>query len=167
MNAQHKYSVLSFIIGKGYEILHEVKNPQPDVEYIMVTDDPDLRSSTWKVVYDEDLLKLQPGFERCFAVRYNAFKYCSTDVCVTIDGSIEVCGSLDKLVDRFNTENYDICLMPHPLWSDFTSEYKMWAKARQYPIANAQRFFNLLAHARYDMSYKGLFQLCFTVKRKN
>ena len=58
MKTQYKYSVLSFIIGKGYEILHEVKNQQSDVEYIVVTDDINLRSSTWKVIYDESLLAL-------------------------------------------------------------------------------------------------------------
>ena len=114
-----KYTVLSFIIGKDYELLHEVKHMQDDVEYLMVTDDPDLKSSTWKVVYDEDLQKLKTPFERCFAVRYNVFKYASTDLCFTIDGSIEVSGSLDALAQKMEDGKYDFCLMPHPLWPDF------------------------------------------------
>lgn len=85
----------------------------------MVTDDQDLKSKTWKVIYDEDLLKLKTPFERCFAVRYNVFKYCSTDICVTIDGSMEVSGSLDALIDKFNAGGYNFCLLPHPLWPDF------------------------------------------------
>ena len=36
-----KYTVLSFIIGRGYETLHEIQHPQDDVEYLMVTDDPE------------------------------------------------------------------------------------------------------------------------------
>lgn len=163
----HKYTILSFIIGHDYEILHEIQNPQDDVEYLMVTDDPDLKSQTWKVVYDEDLLKLKTGFERCFAVRYNVFKYCSTDICVTIDGSMEVSGSLDGLVEKFNVGDYDICLMPHPLWADFVSEYRAWIKMRGYPVENANKFFNFLKDARYDINYKGLFQLCFSIKRRN
>lgn len=162
-----RYSVLSFIIGKGYEILHEIAQPQDDVEYLMVTDDPCLKSSTWKVIYDPSLLKLKSGFERCFAVRYNVFKYCSTDICVTIDGSIEVIGSLDKLVDEFNAQQYDICLMPHPIWYDFLTEYSMWVKTRHYPIENAHQFFNIMKCAKYDITYKGLFQLCFSMKRRN
>lgn len=163
----HKYTILSFIIGHDYEILHEIQNPQDDVEYLMVTDDLDLKSQTWKVVYDEDLLKLKTGFERCFAVRYNVFKYCSTDICVTIDGSMEVSGSLDGLVEKFNVGDYDICLMPHPLWADFVSEYRAWIKMRGYPVENANKFFNFLKDARYDINYKGLFQLCFSIKRRN
>ena len=162
----YKYTVLSFIIGKDYELLHEVQNPRDDVEYLMVTDDPDLKSKTWKVIYDKDLLKLKTPFERCFAVRYNVFKYCSTDICVTIDGSIEVSGSLDVLIDKFNAGSYDFCLMPHPLWPDFQSEYAAWIKMRKYPIENTMRFADFLQKSRYDTSYKGLFQLCFSVKRK-
>ena len=48
-----KYSVLSFIIGHGYEILHEISNPQNDVEYLMITDDPNLTSNTWTIIYDD------------------------------------------------------------------------------------------------------------------
>ena len=65
------------------------------------------------------MLKLETPFERCFSVRYNVFKYASTDVCFTIDGSMEVKGSLDKLVQKFEDGKYDMCLMPHPLWPDF------------------------------------------------
>lgn len=163
----YKYTILTFIIGKGYELLHEVVNLQPDVEYILVTDDKDLKSNTWKVIYDEGLLKYQSGFERCFYVRYNVFRYCSTEICVTIDGSIEVSGSLDKLVETFNNGKYDICLMPHPLWPDFISEYQAWIRMRNYPKENSQLFFKLMSDAKYDCSYKGLFQLCFSIKRKS
>lgn len=164
--AKKRYTVLSFIIGKGYELLHEIKQPQDDVEYLMITDDPDLKSQTWKVICDEDLLKLQPGFERCFAVRYNVFKYCSTDICVTIDGSMEITGSLDELIEKFQVGSYDICLMPHPLFADFINEYQLWMRARQYPLENAKKFFKLLSDARYDPRYRGLFQICFSVKRR-
>lgn len=167
MENKFRYSILSFIIGRDYELLHEIQHPQDDVEYLMVTDDPELKSSTWRVVYDEDLLKLKTGFERCFAVRYNVFKYCSTDICTTIDGSMEVSGSLDALVEKFNSGNYDICLMPHPLWADFISEYQAWIKMRSYPVEQAQRFFKFLESARYDLRYQGLFQLCFSLKRRS
>lgn len=161
-----KYSILTFIIGKNYEIVHEITNKQDNVEYILVTDDEMLCSNTWKVVYDETLKQYNTPFERCFSIRYNVFKYCSTDICITIDGSMEVKGSLDKLIDKFNDEKYDICLMPHPLWPDFITEYNAWIKMRNYPIKLANKFFKFLSLANYDIKYKGLFQLCFSIKRK-
>ena len=163
----YHYSILSFIIGKNYEILHEIANPQNDVEYLMVTDDPDLKSNTWKVIYDESLLKLKSNFERCFAIRYNVFKYASSDICVTLDGSMEVNGSLDQLISKLEDGKYDISLMPHPLWADFPTEYNAWIRMRNYPLHNAQKFFNLMKKEKYDLSYKGLFQLCFSVKRRS
>lgn len=86
---------------------------------------------------------------------------------MTIDGSVGVIGSLDQLVEKLVSENYDISLMPHPLWPDFVSEYQMWIKARNYPVENANRFIKFLNDSRYDASYKGLFQLCFSIKRRN
>ena len=162
-----KYSILTFIIGKNYEILHEVQNKQDDVEYILVTDDNELKSDTWNVIVDDSLSECKTPFEKCFSIRYNVFKYCTTDICITVDGSMQIKGSLDKLVDEFNDGKYDICLMPHPLWPDFVNEYSAWIKMRKYPVSNAENFFKFLKNSRYDINYKGLFQLCFSIKRRN
>lgn len=161
-----KYSILTFIVGKGYEMVHEILNKQDDVEYLMITDDPDLKSNTWQIIYDQNLLQYKTPFERCFRIRYNVFKYCSTDVCVTIDGSMQVKGSLDKLIDIFNDGKYDICLMPHPLWSSIITEYNAWIKMRNYPINQAQTSLKFISNLGYDFNYNGLFQLCFSIKRK-
>ena len=162
-----KYSVLTFIIGKGYEKVHEIENMQDDVEYLLVTDDPDLKSNTWKVTYDEDLLSFKTPFERCFRVRYNIFKYCTTDICITIDGSMQVKGSLDNLIATFDGGDYDICLMPHPLWSDLLTEYNAWIRMRGYPVQQAQRAIDFFKRCNYDLSTNGLYQLCFTIKRRS
>lgn len=160
-----KCSVLTFIFGKGYEKLHEPLHPDPEVEYVLVTDDKSLKSNVWKITYDDSLEGLT-GFEKCFRVRYNAFKYCTTSICMTVDGSIAVNKFPQQLYDKFQDGKYDICLMPHPLWADFQTEYSAWIKMRNYPIENARRFFEFLSRARYDLSYKSLFQLCFSIKRK-
>ena len=51
---------------------------------------------------DKEKIETSNYCERCFRIRYNVFKYCTTDICATIDGSIKVKGSLDKLIDKFN-----------------------------------------------------------------
>lgn len=163
----HKYSILTFIIGKGYEKVHEIVNKQDDVEYLLITDDSDLKSSTWKVIYDDNLMQYKTPFERCFRIRYNVFKYCNTDICITVDGSMHIKGTLDKLIQKFNSENYDICLMPHPIWSDFNTEYAAWINMRNYPIAQAWRAIKFFEDNKYDFNYRGLFQLCFSIKRRN
>lgn len=162
-----RYSILTFVIGKGYEKVHEIENKQDDVEYLLITDDDTLKSDTWKVIYDADLLQYKTPFERCFRVRYNVFKYCTTDTCVTIDGSMHVKGSLDRLIQKFDEGKYDICLMPHPLWDDMYTEYNAWIRMRKYPVAQAQRAIAFLEENKYDFKYRGLFQLCFSIKRRS
>ena len=83
---KYKYSVLCFIVN-GYEKVREVQEPDPDVEYVLVTDDRDLKSSTWRVVYDAELEKMTP-FERCCNIKYNVFKYVTSDLCIYLDASI-------------------------------------------------------------------------------
>lgn len=107
-----KYSVLTYIIN-DYEPVRETVNKDPDVEYILVTDNPNIKSDTWTVIYDESLLKMKV-FERCYYVRYNPFKYCSSDIVIKIDGSMKLVGSLDRLVDKFNEDNSDFATVVHP-----------------------------------------------------
>lgn len=162
-----RYTILTFIIGKGYEKVHEILNKQDDVEYLLVTDDETLKSDTQQVVYDKSLLEFKTPFERCFRVRYNVFRYCSTDICITIDGSIQVTGTLDKLIAEFCRRGDDICLMPHPLWDDIRREYGAWVQMRGYPVQQAQRCVDFLGSVGYDFSIRGLYQLCFSVKKRS
>lgn len=101
MSSKFRYSILTFIIGKNYEKVHDVALKQDDVEYVLVTDDIDLTSTTWKVIYDKTLSRFNTAFERCFYIRYNPFAYCTTNICITVDGSMQIKGSLDKLIDEF------------------------------------------------------------------
>jgi len=143
-------------MGENYEMVHEIEHKQDGVEYVLVTDSKNLKSSTWNVVYDEKLLGFKTPFERCFRVRYNAFDYVDSDICITIDGSMGIRGSADPIVREFINGGYDICLMPHPFRYDFASEYQAWVKQRGYPVERAKKFFELLAMSKYDNTFKGL-----------
>ena len=81
-----KHTVLCYIINK-YEIVHEVLEKDPEAEYLLVTDDPDLKSETWHVIYDKDLEGLST-FDKCYAIRFNLFKYAASDICIYIDANI-------------------------------------------------------------------------------
>lgn len=161
-----KYSVLCYIIN-GYEDVKEIGEKDPDCEYILVTDNKDLRSETWKVVYDESLHDLPSIFDRCYSIRFNLFKYATTSTCIYIDANIQIHKSLKPMIDVFNAGQYDMCMMPHPLNCQFIQEYKNWINWRKYPVANAQKFMNLLQASHYDINYKSLFQGCFKIVRNN
>lgn len=159
-----RYTVLTYIIN-NYEKVHEIKNKDPEAEYLLITDDKNCTSGTWTVVYDADLEGLST-FDKCYAIRFNCFKYCHTNICVRIDGSIEILHSLKPLIDVFENGNYDACLMPHPFHHNFIDEYNIWVQWRGYDKAQAERCIESMRKRGYDFNYKGLFQCCFSIQRK-
>lgn len=159
-----KYTVLCYIIN-GYERVHEVLESDPECEYILVTDDPNLKSRTWNVVYDESLLGMSV-FDRCYSIRFNIFKYATTDICIYIDANIEVKRPLRTLIEKMDERPYDMCMMPHPLNSTFIPEYTNWIKWRGYPVEKARKFLDVIQKAGYNLEYRSLFQGCFKIVRR-
>jgi len=49
MKHTYRYSILTFIFG-NYECLREVQDKKEDIEYVCITDNKYLVSSTWKIV---------------------------------------------------------------------------------------------------------------------
>lgn len=160
-----RYTVLTYIFG-GYERVHEIRRKDPEADYVLVTDDPTLKSETWRVIYDELLTGLTP-IEKCYEVRFHPFTYVHTDIVVRLDGSIGINQSLSSLVDRFIEGRYDRCMMVHPYRNNMTDEYAAWVEVRGYSIKQAGRCLNIMEHLGYDVKKKGLFQSCFEIVRRN
>lgn len=165
-NKNLRYSVLCYIMN-NYENVHDIEEVDPEAEYIMIVDNPSITSKTWKIIYDEELASIPSIFDRCYKVRFNLFKYANTPICIYLDANIKIHKSLKPLIDKFEDGNYDMCMMPHPLNCQFIPEYYNWIRLRNYPIANAQKFIQLLQTSHYDLSYKSLFQGCFKIVRNN
>ena len=166
MNTEKKrYSVLSYIIG-NYELVHEIEEKDPEAEYILVTDNPKLKSETWCVIYDRSLENYPSVWDKCYSIRFGCFKYCATDICLRLDGSFEIKKSLKPLIDTFEEGEYDLGLMPHPVNHNFIAEYDVWVKTRGYSKSHAQRCIGIMRDKGYDFSYKGLFQCCISIQRR-
>lgn len=162
-----KYSVLTYNIG-GYEVLHEINEKSENAEYIYVTDDRTITSSTWNVVY-VDNPHPEDNFDLCYQIRFNPFDYVNTDLVVRIDGSIQINGSLDYIVDFFRKGDYDIALCIHPTRADLYSEYVAWVQQRNYPLEQANKVLNFLVGMEgYDVqNYKGLYQYNFMIQKND
>lgn len=164
---EKRYTVITYIFG-GYEKVHEVEVMDDDAEYIMVTDDPKLTSKTWKVIRDKDLNKKSlNAIDKTFYVRYHLFKYAKTDYVVRIDGSVAITKSLDPLVDMYEAGGYDMALMIHPQRRTMPEEYRAWVSCRNYPKEDADRMLPLFRRMGHPDNYRGLFQTCFGIYRKN
>jgi hypothetical protein len=162
---QYKYSVVTYVFGEG-EILREIDEVDSDVEYICVTDNENLTSNTWTIVIDDDL-NGKTIFDKVFSVRYNLFKYCHSDICVRVDGSIKIKKSLTPIVDAFIESGDDLCLSLHPYCNEMVMELERWIQARGYPIEKAQKQVDFLASIGCDVRRKGLVQLNFAINKRS
>ena len=164
-NIKPRYAVLSYNFNH-YEIVHEIENPQEDVEYIMVSDDKTLTSSTWTIKYREST---GDPFYDCFYVRYHPFEFVSTDIVIKIDGSMVVKDSLDPIIEEFESEGADICLGLHPTRSEMRPEYSAWVSQRGYDVYQAIKCFDFLQNGlNYPIEgYHGLYQYNFMIQRND
>lgn len=161
-----QYSVITFNMG-GYEVLREIKHKSPKAEYIYVTDDRSITSSTWEVRYIDNPHP-EDNFFACFSVRYNPFDYVTTDVVVKIDGSLQVLDGIDEIIDCFNRGKYDICLETHPQRRTVREEYEVWCNTRSYSRAQADKVMDYMAGTGYDVArYRGLYQYGLMIQRRN
>ena len=158
-----KYTVMTYIFG-DYEFPHEVMEKDPDAEYLLITDDKNLKSATWQVIYDPSLAGRNP-IESNYDVRLHPFRYANTDVVVRIDGSIQLKKSLAPLLKDFNDGGYDRCLMIHPARNNFAQELECWIKDRNYQQDMADRCLKMMRGFGCDFEYKSMFQGCFEIVR--
>lgn len=93
-----KYTVLSFNFG-GYDLVREPRNPDPDADYVYVTDNVPDGTSSWRFVVDKSL-PADP-LHASYFVRYHPFKYAKTDIVVVVDASVQINDSLSPIVDEF------------------------------------------------------------------
>lgn len=161
---KYSYSVLSYGFG-GYEKIREVQNPDSDVEYIYVTDDPNASSETWQIVYDPTLEGLS-NYDKVYKVKYHPWDYVSSDIVFRMDGSVQILQSLHPIISHFNNNNLDIEIMVHPYRSTVMREYQAWVQARGLNPKKAERFEKFLKLSDWDKNYHGLFETTICLERK-
>lgn len=161
MQKNYKYSILTYIFNNG-DILREV--PKDDnIEYICVTDNPNLKSDTWKIIVDEDLKGLDPEYAS-FYVRYHPFKYCTGNVCIRIDGSIQIHKSLLPIFEEFDNSNYDVCVMTNSRAKSIRWELVHWTFLPKEMKSNQIALYKELG---VDISSEGCIQSPISITRNN
>lgn len=164
---KYRYAVLSYIVGKGYEKEHPILVKDEDCDYVMVVDDPDYKSDSYRVVYDPELSGTP--FNKVLQIRYNPFKYTDAPIVIKIDGSMQVVGSLKSLVDKFEKDSYDISICMHPTRVNLYDEMVAWVQQRNVPVEEANKCLSFLAmYEGYDVkNHKGLYQLNYSIQRND
>lgn len=159
---QNKYSVLTYIFNNG-DILRDA--PKDDnIEYICVTDNPNLQSDTWKIIVDEDLKDYDSELTS-FYVRYHPFKYCSGDICIRIDGSIQINKSLLSIFKEFEDSGNDICVMTNSRAININRELCWWMQSIYKDVKRKQ--VELYDKLGIDIDKEGVIQSPISITRNN
>ena len=109
-----KYSILTCIFG-DYEVLRTPYVIDPECEYVCVTDRDDLYDNdVWQIRHLNEILKTMPFVNQWTYVRFHPFEFVSNDICLYIDGSIQIMdGSIqDVLIKPFGEGNFFYGIMP-------------------------------------------------------
>lgn len=106
--------VYTVIIG-NYDLLREVREVDPSVDYICITDNTELTSKTWKLVaVDQNFSALRSDMKnRLYKMFPNRF-FPDYEESLYVDGNIEIMASVSSLFDTYLAEG-DIAIPRHPL----------------------------------------------------
>lgn len=161
-----KYSVITYIFN-NYEQVHEIESKDENAEYILVTDNKNLTSDTWTIIYEPllDTDKLT-GIAKTFIVKYNAYKYVSNEIYIRLDSQITITSSLNDIVSEFNEDGYDIGVIQHAYTLSFAQEYYEWEYYRKHEHKWRKRFFEQINNYDYSREWKGLFGTTVSICRK-
>ena len=157
-----RYTVLTYIIG-DYEQVHEIKERSERATYLLITDNPNLKSETWRVICD---LRLTGGpFNKVMDIRWNPWRYTNDEIVITLDGSLGVNCSLDELVDAFDAGDHELGIVIHPHRNTAAAELDVWRSFRKYGGAGLQLTY--LHGIGYDVDHcRGLYQTGFMIRRR-
>ena len=161
MSTGPRYTVITYIMG-DYEQVHEIKERSERADYILVTDNPNIKSDTWTVIRDPNLEG--KAWDKVMAVRWYPWMYTEDDIVITIDGSLGINSNLDELVDAFIGGNHELGIVIHPHRNTVDAELEVWRGLRGYMNTGAQ--LTVLQNAGYDTkNYRGLYQTGFMIRR--
>ena len=124
--SRYKYSVLTCIFD-DYEIVREIVNPDPDVEYVLITDDPTLTSSTWKIKLQDSFFDGMSGYARAAYVKYHPFEFVESDTFLWIDGSVQINDNFSNtIMQPFINSEYELLEMINTVNSIGSWEVNRW-----------------------------------------
>lgn len=162
-----KYTVLTYLVG-NYDKTHKILTRTPDVDYVIVTDNPlYVDTSGYRVVYDPDLEKLGNAFDKILYIRYHPFKYVDTPIVLKIDASVQVKGDLTKLFQDFEKSESQLAIHLHPTRQTPVEELTAWVQSRGMGVDEANKVLQFMAQFEgYDVkNYKSMVQLSWSMEK--
>lgn len=164
-----KYSILTCIFG-NYEILRQPWNPDPECEYVCVTDRNDIEDGgLWKIVHLNEILQTIPFTNQWTYVRYHPFDFVSNNVCIYIDGSIQIINGVlvqDVIIKPFVEGEFYYGIIPNldVVDCDIYQDIDFWESTRNISHLISNKIRNYLKKNGYHV--KGMLQSGFLIHKK-
>lgn len=120
-----KYTVITAIFG-NFECLRDNQYQNKDVDYLCITDNPNLKSNTWKIIVNPE--QINPDWsprKKTYYVRYHLFDFCNTPNAMWIDGSIEL-NDITEILNNFDNSIYSMFCFDGCKFKDWFCKYSIF-----------------------------------------
>lgn len=162
---KYRYTIMTCVTN-NFEPFRNISEKYADVEYVYITDCPDIKSDVWTVVTDTRFTHLSP-FDLVFYARWHPFEYAHSDVVVWVDGSMDIISpTIDDLASALkNDTTVDAVFNLHPSRRNLFDEYAIWCKWRNYSETDAFKCLHFMQSHNYDFNNNLLFQTGFHIRK--
>lgn len=154
--------VITYIFGKNQEILRD-PYIDSDTEYLCITDNKDLKSKCWKIIYDP-MNDIQSLRDKVANVKFNPFKYTNSENILVIDGALEIKKTLKSLFNEI--KNYDIGLKLHSYHFNLKEELPYWI-SRGLSQESITKFHKMAKIDNIDLSKVTEYEGCLLLYKNN
>lgn len=172
-NQKHiKYSIVTMLFN-NYDLLREPEEVDENAEYICITDNPDLKSNIWKIMYmpvfNTDKLT---GLQKTFITKYSKLlNVCSIEsqYVIRVDASIQIHKKLTPIIEYLDENNYDALLMIHNYRDDFINEYNIWVNGRGLDKKYMEHFIRYTSEKGFNINHTGIIECgiqCYKISDK-
>lgn len=152
-----KYVVLTYLFGK-HTLLRDPLFVDKDVEYICISDNPNVVSKTWKILVNP-LDYLQDNRLRVAYIKFHPYEFVEAEKVLVLDASYQIKGSILPLFEHTTQE---VMLLPHLYRSYLKEELSAWVEGGRMTSAQASWFRSITPYLGGDLS-EPLFELSVSV----
>ena len=150
-------AVITYIFGTNQELLREPLVLEPDTEYICVTDQSNLKSKHWHIIFD-NMPAAKCTRDKMPMVKYNPFKYTKAERIIVIDGTLQITGSLQTAFHQL--DDIPLLVKPHPERNMLIDELVVWHNIRHLSSDIIDKFIVMSAVDGISLTNKFLIESC-------
>ena len=156
----NKYCVATCIFN-DYDLVREPLIIDNDCDYYLFTDNKNLTSDNWKIIYLEKFdTNLLTGVQKTYMWKYSLYKYIPNlsnyDYIIRIDASILIVNSLNEIIRQMCEYKYDLSIGIHPDRNNRFDEYSVWESARNLESRFIEQYNNFVNDVMQNNNYYGL-----------